>query len=91
MVYGLSMEKFQIEPMTAPPGSDEYLPCDEQHATRWVVRTLADSGVWLTAGWFDNRAMAEAHAAGKLQDHVQKLNDDRAARFIWRDGDVEHH
>jgi hypothetical protein len=79
--------EFHIEPMTAPPGSDDYLPCDEQHATRWYV-----SKGWTNYyGWFDTRDMAEAYVAGKLDEHVEKLNKERADRFTWRDGDVEHH
>lgn len=27
--------------MTAPDGSTNYLPCDEQHATRWWVKNVA--------------------------------------------------
>lgn len=130
MVYGLSMEKFHIEPMTAPPGSDDYLPCDEQHATRWYVSKALYGWGWTNYGWFDSRELAEAYVEDRLADHIQKLNYDRAAKalfeaqtfnhprghiptwdnqpevikdvwrrkvseradkFTWRDGDLEHH
>lgn len=82
------MEKYQIEPKCAPDGSDDYLPCDEQHATRWFVTESVD-GVWRGTGVFDTRAMAEAYVAGKLPEHIDQLN--RADRFTWKPGDVEHH
>lgn len=118
--------EYLIEPVMAPPGSEDYCLCDEQHATKWSITAWDNDRkppFQARHGFYDSRELAEAHVTELIRSevtafirvvgeelasagfapgdrtvilgHIRQLiaehKQHRANRFIWRDGDVEHH
>jgi hypothetical protein len=80
--------EYLIEPVTAPPGSEDFCLCDEQHATKWYVTAWDNDRkpqFQGSHGVYDSRELAEAYVTELIR------LEQRANRFVWRDGDVEHH
>lgn len=69
------MTEYQIVPHARPDEESDWLPCDEQHATRWAV--VKENGSTLL---FETREDAE--------DYIRQKS--RARRFTWHEGDIEH-
>lgn len=76
------MEKnriYTIEPVNAPPGSPDYLPCSEADATGWAV--VLPTGT---------RFLCKSREEAETVREEYERRDRRAYKFIWLDDDLEH-